>query len=53
MKMDFVQSVWKKVTSRSYSLMEKHFATDETSWGSNPYGTSNCEIAHLVRVQDS
>ena len=20
--------------------MEKHFATDEKSWGSNPYGTS-------------
>ena len=29
----------------SHSLMEKHFATDEKTWGSSPYGTSIGDIA--------
>ena len=35
--------------------MEKHFATDEKSWGSNPYGTSKLRcssvVEHLIHIQ--
>ena len=36
--------------------MEKHFATDEKSWGSNPYGTSKLRcssvVEHLIHIQE-
>ena len=53
--MVLVQNVWKKVTKGFHSLMEKHFATDEKSWGSNPYGTSKLRcssvVEHLIHIQ--
>ena len=42
-------------TTGSYSLMEKHFATDKKSWGSSPYRTSRLRyssgVEHLIHIQ--
>jgi hypothetical protein len=40
-------------TTWSYSLMEKHFATDKKSWGSSPYRTSRLRYSSGGRALDS